>query len=88
MTLRSGSYSINGKGFYMADELAQCKHNNVAPMKVINSLPESQGNPGRHQCTICAYSEGYTAGLAAARQSASTIFGSTSAASSISPNMK
>lgn len=41
----------------------KCKHGSSAP-NAINSLPESQGKPGRHKCAACCYDAGYRAGMA------------------------
>ena len=35
---------------------------------IIGKLPRSQAGQGAHRCAYCAYSEGYKAGLEAARR--------------------
>lgn len=39
-------------------ELEWCKHNNYAPLSVLERLPDAQGGAGRHKCVICAYAVG------------------------------
>ncbi|RKZ93392.1 MAG: hypothetical protein DRR19_01215 [Candidatus Parabeggiatoa sp. nov. 1] len=41
-----------------------CDHGNSAPYDVLKNLHYSQAGAGRHKCTICAYKEGYQAGIA------------------------
>ena len=56
------------------ENLRECNHGNSAPIKAIEALPPSQAGPERHQCAVCAYAEGYKAGLAKAASSAYVAF--------------
>lgn len=40
-----------------------CPHGNVAPVAVVERLSDWQGRSGRHKCAICAYQEGFEAGI-------------------------
>lgn len=43
--------------------LESCKHDNKAPVDLLESLPPSQAGLGRHKCAVCAYDAGFEAGL-------------------------
>lgn len=39
-----------------------CAHDGVAPVALLDMLHRSQGGPGRHKCTVCAYEQGFLLG--------------------------
>ena len=36
----------------------QCPQGASAPVRLLAALPKNQGGPGRHQCSVCAYTRG------------------------------
>jgi hypothetical protein len=46
------------------NEVEPCKHGCAAPRQVVEHLDDWQGGLARHKCAVCAYEEGYKAGLA------------------------
>ena len=47
-------------------EIESCAHGASAPAFVLAALPEYQGGPGRHKCTVCAYEQGLSSIIAVA----------------------
>lgn len=43
--------------------MEDCGHGKIAPIIVLEDLPESQAGTGRHKCATCAYQFGFEAGL-------------------------
>jgi len=48
----------------------ECSHGHQAPPDVIKELPDSQEQPGRHKCPVCAWEIGFQAGIEEARRRA------------------
>lgn len=61
----AGSRRFKSLNDYNAQEIEfyECKHNRLAPVRLLKNLPEGQGGSSRHKCVTCAFVLGFKAGL-------------------------
>lgn len=39
--------------------IEKCNHDSIAPVTVLQRLPDSQGGTGWHNCVVCSYQKGF-----------------------------